>query len=236
MKRQHPTDPNLFWCPKCKTYRGKGEFGKDKNDPNGIASWCIICRCRKTGLPYKYSKESRAKMEMTQFKKGERASMATEFQKGIIPWNKGKKGIMPRPWNDTNTVVSCMHCGEDIKRKPSQVKKSKHQFCSPECEWKWMYKGGSKAARVELRDTYIRTCLQSIGFNRREIAPETIELKRQQIIMKRTLKQLKDWRKEHESDRDVISGEQREDETVNEVNRRGEETGHGCDCSVSAGM
>jgi ribosomal protein L20 len=21
MKRQHPTDPNLFWCPKCKQYK-----------------------------------------------------------------------------------------------------------------------------------------------------------------------------------------------------------------------
>lgn len=36
MKRQHPTDPNLFWCPKCNDFtqvRG-GRRGKD----------CVICR------------------------------------------------------------------------------------------------------------------------------------------------------------------------------------------------
>ena len=33
------------------------------------------------------------------FKKGERRSPRTEFKKGHITWNKGKKGVMPPPWN-----------------------------------------------------------------------------------------------------------------------------------------
>jgi hypothetical protein len=69
-----------------------------------------------------------------------------------------------------------------------------------------------------------------------EITPELIEVTRQRIIMKRTLKQLKEWRKEHESDRDVISGKQRKDETVNEVYRGREETGYGGDSGLPAGM
>lgn len=88
-----------------------------------------------------------------------------------------------------------------------------------------------------LHDLYIKACLyQAYNVKSSEATPETIELKRQQIMAKRTLKKLKEWRAKHESDRNVISGEQREDETVNEVNRGCEETGHGCDCSVSAGM
>lgn len=31
--------------------------------------------------------------------KGSRNSLATEFKPGLIPWNKGKTGVMPTPWN-----------------------------------------------------------------------------------------------------------------------------------------
>ena len=43
MKRQHPTDPNLFWCPKCWGYKGKDGFYKDIHDFNGISHRCVEC-------------------------------------------------------------------------------------------------------------------------------------------------------------------------------------------------
>ena len=46
MKRQHPTDPNLFWCPSCETYKAREEFSKNKNFSLGIASPCKKCRKR----------------------------------------------------------------------------------------------------------------------------------------------------------------------------------------------
>jgi hypothetical protein len=90
-----------------------------------------------------------------------------------------------------------------------------------------------RRARVYLSDTYVSYVAKKSG---NIVSPETIELKRQQIIAKRTLKQLKEWRAKHESDRDVISGKQRKDEAVNEINRGREETGHGGDSGLPAGV
>ena len=43
MKRQHPTDPNWFWCPKCKTYKAREEFFKKKTSKWGLAGMCKAC-------------------------------------------------------------------------------------------------------------------------------------------------------------------------------------------------
>ena len=57
----------------------------------------------------------------------------------------------------------------------------------------------------ELRDSYIN---QRLNRQNIIISDETIELKRQQLIMKRTLKEFKKWRKEHESDYENVYGKQ----------------------------
>lgn len=44
MKRQHPTEPNLFWCPKCQTYKARGEFGVRRCYRHGVAAECKKCR------------------------------------------------------------------------------------------------------------------------------------------------------------------------------------------------
>ena len=46
MKRQHPDDPDLFWCPKCETYKTREKFSINKSDLNGIANYCRSCRSK----------------------------------------------------------------------------------------------------------------------------------------------------------------------------------------------
>jgi hypothetical protein len=75
--------------------------------------------------------------------------------------------------------------------------------------------------RKFLTNAAVRALLRGNGWLNSEITEEIINIKRQQIIMKRTLKQFKKWRKENESDYSVIHGQQHKDETVNEGNRRG---------------
>ncbi len=43
------------------------------------------------------SETTKNKLSKTWFKKGERASLKTEFRKGSTPWNKGTKGLMKPP-------------------------------------------------------------------------------------------------------------------------------------------
>lgn len=204
MKRQHPENPGLFWCPKCREYKQRLEFHRSKNDLNGIASPCIACRCQKTGLPYRYSKEGREKMALTQIKKGERRSPGTEFKKGER--SKGrcfKKGDIA--WNDAQMKVLCDWCGEKFKIKPYQFRKSTKNHCSKPCADKSLYSGGKaeqqrimRESCVNLDDRYIKAILGNAGMKPEEKTPLTIELKRQQMAMKRTLRQFKKWRKNHE--------------------------------------
>jgi uncharacterized short protein YbdD (DUF466 family) len=48
MKRQHPDNPDLFWCPKCETYKVKDEFRVLKH--RGGGGVCAMCRsCERDG-------------------------------------------------------------------------------------------------------------------------------------------------------------------------------------------
>ena len=38
MKRQHPTDPNLFWCPKCKIWNTTAHFYTEKRALDGMGA------------------------------------------------------------------------------------------------------------------------------------------------------------------------------------------------------
>jgi len=63
--------------------------------------------------------------------------------------------------------------------------------------------------RTRLCYNYVKETLIKQGL---PVTPEMIELKRQQIIMKRTLKLFKKWRFENESDSTDVQGKQCEDE------------------------
>jgi transposase len=178
MKRQHPTDPNLFLCKKCKEYMVRDRFSINFATHKGrrygpyMSSWCS--RCKKEQDDTHGGAERRRE------------------------WRYAK-----------------------LKSDPVYVKECKRRYQSNACK--------------ELRDWYIRKRIKGRSALS-EITPVIIELTRQQIEMKRTLKQLKKWRAEHESDRDVISGEQCKDEAVDEIHRGCEEAGHGSNFGLSAGM
>ena len=75
-----------------------------------------------------------------------------------------------------------------------------------------------KQNRAKLTDSVIRQYYVELGVNRESITHEMIELKRQQIIMKRTLKEFKQWRKEQENEPNYtnVYGEQHTDEENHE--------------------
>lgn len=82
-----------------------------------------------------------------------------------------------------------------------------------------------KKDRLILRDSYIKSCLRRHGKAR---TPETINLKRQSIIMQQTLTDFKQWRKENESDHEYVHGKQQQNEADHE---RGIQIGTGVNSS-----
>ncbi|MDP2947654.1 MAG: hypothetical protein Q8N88_06080 [Nanoarchaeota archaeon] len=58
---------------------------------------------RRRKIKEKYA-DPEFRKRISEIKKGKRHSIKTEFKNGIIPWNKGKKGIMPIPWNKGKNI------------------------------------------------------------------------------------------------------------------------------------
>lgn len=60
------------------------------------------------------------------------------YPKGNTPWNKGRVGVMPRPWNKGlvhNVALSCITCHELFSVIPSR--KNKAKYCSRKCQPIW---------------------------------------------------------------------------------------------------
>jgi len=53
LKRQHPEDPNLFWCPNCKSYKPREEFSVNSSRKSGLQSKCKEC----TGVSWSLYRE-----------------------------------------------------------------------------------------------------------------------------------------------------------------------------------
>ena len=91
------------------------------------------------------------------------------------------------------------------------------------------HKRQSQLGRDTLNDNYIKGSLRKMGIVSSSVTPDLIKLKRQQITMKRNLKQFKKWReeRENESDHEYVSGEQRENEENygRELQSRADSTG-----------
>jgi hypothetical protein len=177
MKRQHPDNPDLFWCPKCKTYKPLTveHWYKRSDSITGFRGCCKNCLDE---MHKKYVKEHRV----------------------------GIKLYLSRYATDHQPQIKCAQ-GKYLTNHPGRRKSSVNNYA------KNHYKENlarSKKGRADLQDWYVRYVLKKYGID--NISPELIELKRQQIIMIRTLKQFKAWRNEHESNNTDVQREQRENE------------------------
>ena len=164
MKRQHPDNPDLFWCSKCKTYKARGEFYNNKSNTHGINYYCRECASERNKdrviNKEKYRESDKRWRESHRKECAERSAL----------WRSANKDYFRQYWKKRR-AENPIAFAENHKRNDGR-------------------------ARRDLFDSYIKILLNSAGV---PVTPETIELKRQQIIMKRTLKQFKEWRKEYES-------------------------------------
>jgi len=137
MKRQHPDNPNLFWCPKCQTYKARGEFHENKSlGHGGLHCPCKVCR----------KDESRLRRIN----------------------HKAFLKVKDREYQQKNWGAHLNRCKKHYSR-----------------------------SITELSDWYIKQAIKHTasgsGIASNEINPAIIEIKRQQIIMKRTLRDFKKW-------------------------------------------
>jgi hypothetical protein len=121
MRRQHPDNPFLFWCNRCKNYKEKSEFYKAKTY-HGIYGFCKTCcrvdagiRQRKDGegvvrrvKKYRATKKGKetARVYRCKYKKDNpdyfkkhdqkaRSELSDGYIRGLIKQRKDKTSITP---------------------------------------------------------------------------------------------------------------------------------------------
>ena len=191
MKRQHPTDPNLFWCPRCKTYKAREEFFKKKTSKWGLAGMCKACasmakRKYRENNPEKVKEANRKYRENNLEKKKERNRKYREN-------NPEKVKERNRKYRENNPEKVKEANRKYRENNPEKAKERYRKYRENDLE-KAKERGRKYAER--LTDRCITDRLKQGNL---PVTPEFIKLKRQQITMKRTLKQIKQWRKENES-------------------------------------
>ena len=296
MKRQHPDNPDLFWCPKCKTYKARGEFYKTSWGNHGVTGYCKECTytpksertCAVCGNNFiakgrkKYCSEKchgrgSHRNKAKYYRERHPVKIVTKIcvlcgkqfsyensQRGLIKYCSHECRIKyaRRPKYDRICVVcgkqfisnqsvvktcskecarrlifgekisvSCPVCGETravfsksptIKKKKSNViicERCRHnkanrerRLLNPE-KTTVKDKARNKRKVMDITDGYVRGRIKArANIELEDITQPMIDMKRQAIIMKRTLKQFKEWRKEYESNNADVQREQRENE------------------------
>lgn len=243
IKRQHPTDVSLFWCPKCQTYKKKGDFAKRAKDKNGIQSRCKKCnnnliprypRIEKNCLvcgglfpvkpsQYDIRKTCDRKCQAKYYSGKIKGRQKTHLSDKNLIWCSNCKTFKIKECygkrkNRLDGLSSwCTECNnrksseryytldKDVLRKKSRERRKLHpeverakrkrdKIYRPEKIKAYAKKAKAKAVK-ELKDHYLISNMKRCGM---PITKETVELKRQHILMQRTLKQFKEWREENE--------------------------------------
>ncbi len=98
-------------------------------------------------------------MRYSQFQKPPLGSQETRFQKGSIPWNKGKVGVMPTPWNkgkknpyskEMTDQMSKSHTG--VKLPPFSEERRRNMGDTKKGEKHWLWKGGITPENKKIRN------------------------------------------------------------------------------------
>lgn len=142
-----------------------------------------------------------------QFIKGH--SLGVRFEKGHIPWHKGKKGIMPIPWNkgkELDTVV---------KEKISLANKGKHNSLSTEFKKGNVPYSVINGVSIETREKISKT------LSGRKQTKEEIEKRRQKLIGKtRTEEQRKRISEALKGEKNPLFGKKLSKEHIRKCLRR----------------
>lgn len=184
MKRQHPENPDLFWCPKCQTYKARGEFYIERRDYNGISCRCKLCMRKHVKQWANSNPQRTCQLRHDQYLKHRNKRLASNRDR----YKRNKSSYLEK-----QSLYAKEHPEVHLLANRNYRKKNRIKLLEE-----------SRKATENLSERYIKGKLRR---DKIVINPETIELKRQQIIMKRTLKQFKDWRKEHESVNQDVAAE-----------------------------
>ena len=150
MKRQHPDNPELFWCPKCKTYKARGEFNKRKRNKDGIYEQCRECQRKEnskisaTGYHAQWRDEHRDKLR-TQGRARYRKQQKKMIERSMT-WQKNNPCTMHQIWNkagkkkienitDAYVVRLLRHTGiVDITHETIDLKREQNMYRDWELE------------------------------------------------------------------------------------------------------
>jgi hypothetical protein len=245
-KRQHPDNPELFWCPRCETYKARGEFTSNNKNTLGVGGECKDChrdryvkkgpriiiygktkicpQCKETKMRKMFSRnkcnpdglsgwcKQCCEIKRLVWKEKNRPQYL-ESQKKYYEKNKDRLKISSKErrikiYNDP--ILLAHHRELDKKARMAPHRKEHASAYSKKFAPEYNRKN-----RKLLLDPYVKQLLR-VNNNIYDPSSETIELKRQQLIMLRTLKKFKEWRKEHESNYEDVHGKQRENGQDNE--------------------
>jgi hypothetical protein len=202
MKRQHPDNPDLFWCPKCEGYFPlTGEYWYWRNDSQEWRPFCKICHLK-----------NRHKYESTCINCGKKfdATLGQIKKRGNIFCSHGCRTKEFISDEALSKMAATQIKKGERKSTNTEFKKGSipsHKFEKGSIPWNYKGKNTKKQRmaqnRATLSDYYVRSLLKK---QKKLIVPEMIELVRQGIIMKRTLKEFKKWRGEYESVKGINEG------------------------------
>ena len=129
MKRPHPTDPNLFWCPKCEGYKDIGEFYKNKYTYHKISGYCKKCLYRP--VPLKKKNCEICEGEFTP--RSGKYKFCSQKCKDRSNWINNKKyyKITTNPRRIIHQT--CVWCGDRYETQKGHGLSRGSKYCSEKC-------------------------------------------------------------------------------------------------------